>query len=55
MKANEVTSRHVTGSDPKVTSFDRSSPGRGFVEGLCQVLGTFELQQSCNLQEVAAS
>ena len=46
--------RHVTGSDPEVTSFDRKSPGRG-CKPISQVLGAFELLYSCNWQEVAVT
>jgi len=50
---NDVKWPHVTGSGPEVMSFDRKSPGSGCRRPVRQVLGTFELLQSCNLQEVA--
>ena len=43
----------MTGSDPEVTSFDRKSPGNDCKRPISQVLGTFELLQGCNSQEVA--
>ena len=49
----------MAGSDPEVTSFDRKSPGGGDrrpknqVLGIRQLMGTFELLQGCNSQEVA--
>ena len=55
MTENDVTWRHVTGSDPEVTSFDRKSPGSGCRRPICQILGAFELLQGCNLQEVAVT
>ena len=30
MMSHDRKLRHVTGSDPEVTSFDRKSPGRGW-------------------------
>ena len=42
-------------SDPEVTSFDRKSFGSGCRTPIRQVLGTFELLQSCDSQEVAVS
>ena len=45
----------MTGSDREVTSFYRKSPGSGFRRPISEVLGTFELVQSCNLQEGAVT
>jgi len=45
----------VTESDPEVTTFDLKSPGSGCEGPICQVLGTFELPQGCNSQEVAVT
>ena len=52
---NDVTSPEVTGSGPKVTSFDRKSPSSGCRMPIRQVLGTFELLQGCNTQEEAVT
>ena len=53
MTGNDLVLRHMTGSDTEVTSFDRKSPGSGCWRPISQVLGTFELLQGCNSQEVA--
>ena len=45
-------SRHVTGSELEVTSFDRKSPGSGSGRLKTQALCRFELHQGCNSQEV---
>ena len=50
--ARDSNSRHVTGSDPEVTSLDRNSPGSGCRKSISQVLSTFELLR-LNSQEVA--
>ena len=55
MRGNDVTWLEVGGSDPEVTSFDRKSLGNGCIRSISQVLGTFELLQSCNLQDVAVT
>ena len=55
MTGNDVTRPHVTGSDLEVTSFHRKSPGSGCRRPISQVLGTFELLQGCNSQEVAVT
>ena len=55
MAGNHISSPDVTGSDPEVTSFDWKSPGSGCRRPRTQVLGTFELLQGCNLQEVAVT
>ena len=44
---------HLPGSEPEVTLFDPKSPGSGCRRPICQILGTFELLQGCNSQEVA--
>ena len=54
MTGNDLTSPQVTG-DPEVTSFDLKSPGSGCRRPISLVLGTFELQQGCNSQEVAVT
>ena len=48
-------SPEVTGSDPEVTPFDRKPLGSGCKRPISQVLGTFELLQGCNSQEVAVT
>ena len=53
MTGNDVASPHVTRSDPEVTSFDRKSPGSGCRRLKTRLLGSFELLQGCNSQEVA--
>ena len=53
MTGNEVTRPEVTRTDPEVMSFDWKSPGSGCRRPIRQVLGTFELLQGCNSQEVA--
>ena len=55
MTGNDVTWPEVTGSDPKVTSFDRKSPGCGCRRPISEVWGTFELVQGINSQDVAVS
>ena len=55
MTGNDVVWPEVIGSDPEVTSFDRKSPGTGCRKPISQVLGTFELLQGCNSQEVAVT
>ena len=52
MTGNDVTLPHITGSDPEVTSIGRKSPGSGCRGPISLVLGTFELLQGCNSQEV---
>jgi len=52
---NDVTWPHVAGSNPEVTSFDRKSPRSGCRRHISRVLGTFELLQRCNSQEVAVT
>jgi len=47
----EMTSREPTW--PEVTSFDRKSIGSGCRRRIRQILGTLELLQGCNSQEVA--
>ena len=49
----DITRPHVTKSGPKMTSFDRKSPGSGCRRLKTCVLCTFELLQGCNSQEVA--
>ena len=41
------------GSEPEVTSLDQKLPGNGCRRPISQALGTFELLQGCNSQEVA--
>ena len=55
MTGNDVTLPHVTGSDPEVMSLSQKSPGSGSRRPISQVLGTFELLQGCNSQEVAVT
>ena len=55
MTGNDVTWPEVTGSDPEVASLDRKSPGSGCKRPISQVLGTFELLQGCNSQEMAVT
>ena len=55
MTGIDVTWPEVTGSDPEVTSFDLKSPGSGCRRPTRQDLGTFELLQRCNSQEVAVT
>ena len=55
MTGNEVTLLEVTGSDLEVRKFDRKSPGSGCRKPISQVLGTFELLQGCNSQELAVT
>ena len=55
MTGNDVTCPHVTGSDPEVTSFGRKSPGSGCGRPISQVLGTFELLQGFNSQELTVT
>ena len=55
MTGNDLMSPHVTVSYPEVTSFDLKSPGSGCRSPINQVLGTFELLQRCNSQEVAVT
>ena len=55
MTGNDVTLPHVTGRDPEDKSFDLKLPGSGCRRPVSQVLGTFELLQGCNLQEVAVT
>ena len=55
MTRNDIKWSHVTGSDLEVTSYDRKSPGSGCRRLISQVLGTFELLQGCNPQEVAVT
>jgi len=52
---NHVTWPNVTASNPELTSFDRKSPGSGCWRLKTCILGTFELLQGCNSQEVAVS
>jgi len=52
---SDVTGPHVTESDPEVTSFDRKSPGSDYRRFVSEVLGTFELLQGCNSQEMAVT
>ena len=52
---NDVTCAHVTESDPEVTSFDRKSPGSLCRRPKTGILGTFELLQGSNSQEVAVT
>ena len=42
-------------SDLEVTSFDRKYPGSGCRGPIRHLLGTFELLQGCNSQEVAVT
>ena len=53
MSGNDVTWLEVTGSDSKVTSYGRKSPGRGCGRPIIQVLDIFELLYGCNSPEVA--
>ena len=53
MTGNDRSPR-MTGSDPEVT-YARKSPGSGCTRPISQVLGTFELLQGCNSQEVAVT
>ena len=55
MTGNEVTRTEVTKIDPEVMSFDQKSPGSGSRRPITQALGTFELLQGCNSQEVAVT
>ena len=55
MIANDVTCPDVTGTDPKVTSFDQNAPGGGCRRPISRVLGTFDILQGCNSQEVAVT
>ena len=55
MTGIDVTLPHVIGSDPKVESFDQKSSGSGCRRPISQVLGTFELLQYSNLQEVVVT
>ena len=52
---NDVTLPHVTGSDQKVTSFERKSPGRGCRRPIGQVLGTFKHLQGWHSKEAAVT
>ena len=45
----------MTGCILEVTSFNRKSPGSGCKRPISQVMGTFELLQGCNSQEVAVT
>ena len=54
MIGNDVTSPEVTGTDPKVTTFDRNAAGNGCRRPISPVLGTLDLQ-GCNSQEVAVT
>ena len=53
MTGDDVKWPEVTGSDPEVTSFDRKSRGSGCRRPISQVLGTFQLLQGVDSQEVA--
>ena len=55
MTGNDVTLPHMTGNDPEVMLFDRKSLGSGCRRLVGHGLGTFELLQGCNLQEVAVT
>ena len=55
MGRNDVTWPEVPGSDPEGMSFDRKSPGRGCRRPIRQVLGTFDILQGCNSQEVVVT
>ena len=48
MRGNDVMS-------PKVTPFGRKLPGSGCRRPISQFLGTFELVQGCNSQQVAVT
>ena len=47
--------RHVTGSDPQVTSFERKSPGIGCRRPKTRVLCIIELLHDCNSEEEAVT
>ena len=53
MTANDITSPEVTEINHKVTSFHRKSPRSGSRRPKNRVLGSFQLLQGCNAQEVA--
>ena len=55
MTGNEVTEPEVSRNDPEVTSLDWKSTGSGCRTPKSRVLGTFELLQGCNSQEVAVT
>ena len=55
MTENDFTWPEVTGSDPEVTLFHRKSPGSGCRRPISLVLGTFELLQAVNSQQVAVT
>ena len=55
MTGNDGMSPEETRSDPEMMSFDRKALGSGCRRPISQVLGTFELLQGCNSQEVAAT
>ena len=55
MTGNDVALPEVIGSDLEETTFNRKSPGSGCRRPISQVLGTFELLQGCNSQEVAGT
>jgi len=52
---NDVTWPQVTGSDPKVTSFDRKSPGSGCTRPKTCIYCVFHFLQGCRLQEEAVT
>ena len=54
MTGNDVTRPHAEG-DPEVTSFDSKSPRSGCRRPISQLVGTFELVQGGNSQEVAVT
>ena len=53
MTENDVTQPEGIGSDTEVMTFDRKSPASDCRWPISQVLGTFELLQGSNSQEVA--
>ena len=52
MTGIDIPRPHMIGSNPEVMSFDQKSPGSGYRRTISQVLGTFELLQDGNSQEV---
>jgi len=48
---NDITWPEMTGNDPKVTSFDRKSPGSGYRSPKTGVYFTFRFLQGCRLRE----
>jgi len=55
VRENDVTSPQVTGSAPKVTSFDQKSSGSGCRRPKTRVFCTFHFLQGCTSQEEAVT